>query len=255
MLRISNLCMSYASKSDGHGEHVLKDVSFHIEKGENLGLVGGSGAGKTTLARCLIHLQRIKRGSLWFEGKDITFPTQQEKKLLRQKLQIIWQDPYVYLNPYMNIRDILLEPLRNYKVCPRSDRLRLVVTHLGWVGLSSEVLTRRPHELSIGQCQRVAIARALTLKPKLLICDEALSSLDVPAQIQVIDLLNRLQTETGLTYLFITHDLSLLKHICPWVAVMHQGTIVETGLCDDVFSHPENPHTRELLNSMLHPLQ
>ena len=223
-------------------------VSFFIKRGETLGLVGESGCGKTTTGRCILQLESATAGEILYNGKDLTKLTQKEMSPIREKIQVIFQDPFSSLNPRMKIGDILTEPMAVHKIITdkegRDNRVREL---LSLCGLNPKFADRYPHEMSGGQRQRVGIARALALNPEFIICDEAVSALDVSIQAQVINLLEDLRDEFGLTYLFISHDLSVIRHLCQRVAVMYLGHIVELAECDELYDNPIHPYTRALL--------
>ena len=223
-------------------------VSFFIKRGETLGLVGESGCGKTTTGRCILQLEKATAGEILYNGKDLTKLTQKEMSPVREKIQVIFQDPFSSLNPRMKIGDILTEPMAVHKIITdkegRDNRVREL---LSLCGLNPKFADRYPHEMSGGQRQRVGIARALALNPEFIICDEAVSALDVSIQAQVINLLEDLRDEFGLTYLFISHDLSVIRHLCQRVAVMYLGHIVELAECDELYDNPIHPYTRALL--------
>ena len=223
-------------------------VSFFIKRGETLGLVGESGCGKTTTGRCILQLESATAGEILYNGKDLTKLTQKEMSPIREKIQVIFQDPFSSLNPRMKIGDILSEPMAVHKIITdkegRDNRVREL---LSLCGLNPKFADRYPHEMSGGQRQRVGIARALALNPEFIICDEAVSALDVSIQAQVINLLEDLRDEFGLTYLFISHDLSVIRHLCQRVAVMYLGHIVELAECDELYDNPIHPYTRALL--------
>ena len=223
-------------------------VSFFIKRGETLGLVGESGCGKTTAGRCILQLETATAGEILYNGKDLTKLTQKEMSPIREKIQVIFQDPFSSLNPRMKIGDILTEPMAVHNIITdkegRDNRVREL---LSLCGLNPKFADRYPHEMSGGQRQRVGIARALALNPEFIICDEAVSALDVSIQAQVINLLEDLRDEFGLTYLFISHDLSVIRHLCQRVAVMYLGHIVELAECDELYDNPIHPYTRALL--------
>ena len=223
-------------------------VSFFIKRGETLGLVGESGCGKTTTGRCILQLETATAGEILYNGKDLTKLTQKEMSPIREKIQVIFQDPFSSLNPRMKIGDILAEPMAVHNIITdkegRDNRVREL---LSLCGLNPKFADRYPHEMSGGQRQRVGIARALALNPEFIICDEAVSALDVSIQAQVINLLEDLRDEFGLTYLFISHDLSVIRHLCQRVAVMYLGHIVELAECDELYDNPIHPYTRALL--------
>jgi len=226
-------------------------ITFNIKKGETLGLVGESGCGKTTTGRCILQLERPTAGEIIYKGTNLNNLSLKELVPYRQKIQVIFQDPYSSLNPRMKIRDILSEPMRVHKIITDSaQRDRRVMELLNVVGLSTRFADRYPHEMSGGQRQRVGIARALAMDPEFIVCDEAVSALDVSIQAQVINLLEDLRDEFGLTYLFIAHDLSVVRHLCHRVAVMYLGNMVELAECDELFDNPIHPYTKALLDAV-----
>ena len=223
-------------------------VSFHIRKGETLGLVGESGCGKTTTGRCILQLDRPTEGAIIFEGVNLVELDQRALSPYRQKIQVIFQDPYSSLNPRMKIGDIIGEPIKVHGIVPDAGKRRGRVRELlSLCGLDPRFADRYPHKMSGGQRQRVGIARALSLNPQFIICDEAVSALDVSIQAQVINLLEDLRDEFNLTYLFIAHDLSVVRHLCHRVAVMYLGKIVELVDCDELYDNPLHPYTQALL--------
>ncbi len=223
-------------------------ISFYINKGETLGLVGESGCGKTTTGRCILQLENATAGEIIYEGRDLTKLSQKEMNVVREKIQVIFQDPFSSLNPRMKIGDILGEPIKVHGIIhDPKERQKRVRELLSLCGLNPKFEDRYPHEMSGGQRQRVGVARALALNPEFIICDEAVSALDVSIQAQVINLLEDLRDEFHLTYLFISHDLSVIRHICHRVAVMYLGHIVELAECDELYDNPLHPYTRALL--------
>ena len=223
-------------------------IDFFIKKGETLGLVGESGCGKTPTGRCILQLERATAGEILYDGQDLTKLSQKEMIPIREKIQVIFQDPFSSLNPRMKIGDIIGEPIKVHKIIEDpAKRKERVSELLSLCGLSPKFADRYPHEMSGGQRQRVGIARALALNPEFIICDEAVSALDVSIQAQVINLLEDLRDEFGLTYLFISHDLSVIRHICHRVAVMYLGHMGELADCDELYDNPIHPYTRALL--------
>jgi oligopeptide transport system ATP-binding protein len=223
-------------------------ISFTIRKGETLGLVGESGCGKTTTGRCILRLEHPTGGEILFDGKNLVDLDQKSMRALRQKIQVIFQDPYSSLNPRMKIGEIISEPMKVHRTEPnKAARDARVTELLRLCGLDPKFADRYPHEMSGGQRQRVGIARALSVRPEFIICDEAISALDVSIQAQIINLLEDLRDQFGLTYLFIAHDLSVVRHLCHRVAVMYLGKIVELADCDELYSNPLHPYTQALL--------
>lgn len=228
----------------------VNGVSFSIEKGQTLGLVGESGCGKSTLGKALMHLHSITDGSFFYNGKDITQLKGADLKELRKDIQIIFQDPYESLNPRHNIATIIEEPFIIHKLGDNAQRKEWVKELLQKVGLPESALTKYPHEFSGGQRQRIGIARAIALKPKLIICDEAVSALDVSVQSQIINLLLDLQKEMDLALLFIAHDLAAVKHVSDNIAVMYLGQVVEIGPSQSIYNDAKHPYTQALISAI-----
>ena len=231
--------------------HAVDGVTFQIERGHTLGIVGESGCGKSTTGRVILRLLEATEGDILFEGKDIRKFNKKEMRLLREKMQIIFQDPFASLNPRMTASEIIGEPLIIHKMVNSKEELNQRVSELmELVGLSKRLVNTYPHELDGGRRQRIGIARALALNPKFIICDEPVSALDVSIQAQVLNLMQDLQEKLGLTYIFITHDLSVVKHFSDEIAVMYLGQLVEKASAEDLFANPSHPYTKALLSAI-----
>lgn len=228
----------------------VDDVSLFVRKGETLGLVGESGCGKSTLGRTLIRLYEPSEGQIEFEGKDFLKLDGESLRHIRKDIQMIFQDPYASLDPRMTVGQIIQQPFEIHNLLTQTEREARVKELLELVGLKASHINRYPHEFSGGQRQRICIARAIALNPKLIICDEPVSALDVSIQAQILNLLKDLQQKLGLTYIFISHDLSVVEHFCDRIAVMYLGRIVEIASRDDLFASPEHPYTQALLSAI-----
>jgi oligopeptide transport system ATP-binding protein len=250
-----NLTKTYTQRSGrfGFGSttiRALDDVSIAIRPGSTLAVVGESGSGKSTLARCLLQLQPLDAGQVHFEGRDLSALSGEELRAARRHLQMVFQDPFASLNPRMKVAKIVGEGLLIHKLGNAAERREKVIRMLQRVGLSAADAEKYPHEFSGGQRQRVGIARALVLEPRLVVCDEPVSALDVSIQAQILLLLKELQQEMGLSYLFISHDLRVVRHMADDIAVMHHGRVVEQGGVEQIYRAPQQEYTRKLLNSI-----
>ncbi|MFE5123359.1 ABC transporter ATP-binding protein [Streptomyces sp. NPDC056669] len=226
-------------------------VSFALRRGETLGIVGESGCGKSTVAKLLVSLERPTAGTIHYRGEDITRLSGRALRAVRRNIQMVFQDPYTSLNPRMTVGDIIGEPFEIHpEAAPKGERRRAVQELLEVVGLSPEHLNRYPHQFSGGQRQRIGIARGLALRPEVIVADEPVSALDVSVQAQVVNLMERLQDEFGLAYVFIAHDLSVVRHIADRVAVMYLGRFAETGTGPEIYDHPTHPYTQALLSAV-----
>jgi peptide/nickel transport system ATP-binding protein len=256
ILNVENLKVYYPirkgvfSKISGH-VRAVDGISFQVYRGQTLGLVGESGCGKTTTGRAILRLLRITEGTVRFDGHDLTGMRLSELRQIRRRIQIIFQDPYSSLNPRLPIDGMLLEAMRVHGIGKsRRDRRDRAADLLEEVGLEADHLSRYPHEFSGGQRQRLCIARALVVQPDFIICDESVSALDVSVQAQVLNLLKDLQAERGLTYIFISHDLSVVKFMSDMMAVMNEGHIVEFGPSDDIYANPKDDYTKRLIGAI-----
>lgn len=247
LLRVEDLVVEYHGKGwRAKPFRALTDINIHIGQGETLGLVGESGSGKTTLGRAVLGLAPVTGGKITFEGQDISHATRKQRRVLSRDMQVVFQDPYTSLNPALEIGDILAEPL-GVQGMEQAAAKKRVKELLDQVGLPTDAIHRLPREFSGGQRQRVAIARALALSPKLIVCDEPVSALDLSTQAKVLDLFLQIQRDTGVSYLFVSHDLDVVRHISHRVAVMYRGGIVEQGPAETVTRDPEHPYTQRLL--------
>ena len=249
LVQVKHLCKYF--KVGRHAElKAVDDVSFDIYKGETVGLVGESGCGKSTTGRCMIRLYEPTKGEVIYDGKDITKLSKAEQKEFCQKVQMIFQNPYASLNSRMTVKEIVGEGLKQHGT-PKNEIDKKVEALLETVGLNKDHMSRFPHEFSGGQRQRIGIARALSVDPEFIICDEPISALDVSIQAQVINMLKDLQEQRGLTYLFVAHDLSVVKYISDRVVVMYLGMIVEQAETEELYSNPQHPYTRLLFSAAL----
>lgn len=261
ILRIEGLKQYYLTGKGvfkkGYVIKAVDGVSFSLEQGQTLGLVGESGCGKSTLGRTILKLYEPTEGKIFFEGKEITPLNSKQMRPLRREMQIVFQDPLESLNQRHTVGGILEEPYKIHGIGTPAERKQWVLELLDKIGLPHTAVNRYPHEFSGGQRQRIGIARAIALKPKLLICDESVSALDVSVQAQILNLLLKIQKEMNLSIIFISHDLSVVKHISDHVAVMKKGKIVEMGTAKEVYSSPKNEYTKELLSAIpiTHPSQ
>jgi peptide/nickel transport system ATP-binding protein len=255
LLRIENLRKHFPIRLGAFGEreavvHALDDVTFEIMEGETLSLVGESGCGKSTTGFAILNLHRPSGGRVIYQGEDIAVYDEKRMRPIRRDLQIVFQDPYSTLNPRMTIGETVGEPILFHKLCTKAELPARIERLMADVGLPARFAQRYPHELSGGQRQRVAIARALACEPKFIVCDEAISALDVSIQAQIINLLLDLQAKYGFTYLFIAHDLAVVRHISDRVGVMYLGRLAELGTRDQVFRNPLHPYTKALMSAV-----
>lgn len=231
--------------------HAVDGLTFRLERGKTLGVVGESGCGKSTTGRAILRLHEPTSGEVIFEGRDVTKLNQKEMMKLRSEMQMIFQDPFASLNPRKTVSEIIAEPLRLHKVYKnKADQDKRVLELMELVGLSERLVNSYPHELDGGRRQRIGIARALAMKPKFIVCDEPVSALDVSIQAQILNLLKELQKNFGLTYMFITHDLSVVNYFSDEIVVMYLGKVVEHASSEDLFAHPTHPYTKALLSAI-----
>lgn len=254
MIEVKNLRKQFIIKDKVFGiekgvVNAVNGIDFEISKGETLGLVGESGSGKSTIGRLILRLLEPTDGNVFLDGRDISTIGNREFRKLRKELQVIFQNPYAALDTKMIVQDILTQPLQIHKIVNPLDYKKEVERLLEMVGLPKEDGKKLPHEFSGGQRQRIAIAKALATRPKFIVCDEAVSALDVSVQSQILNLLMDLQEEFGLSYLFISHDLSVIRHVSHKVAVMYLGKIVEKGMVDEIFENPKHPYTKALMSA------
>ncbi|HHT7085972.1 ABC transporter ATP-binding protein [Bacillus anthracis] len=255
LLKVEDLKVHFPIKGGFFGRtldyvRAVDGVSFELQPGETYGIVGESGSGKSTTGKAIMHLTKATEGSIHFNNRDLTKLPRSELREQRKDIQMIFQDPYSSLNPKKRVIDIIAEPLRNFEKLSPDEERRAVQEYLDKVGLNPESIYKYPHEFSGGQRQRIGIARALTLKPKLIIADEPVSALDVSVQAQVLNFLQDLQAELGLTYLFISHDLGVIRHMCDRIGVMYRGRIVEEATSAEIYKNPQHIYTKRLISAI-----
>ena len=255
LLSVKHLTKNYVSKKSFFGKplsyvHAVDDVSLDIFRGETLGVVGESGCGKSTLGRSILRLIEPTSGELIYNGKDLRGLNKEEMREMRKKLQLIFQDPYASLNPRMTVLDLIKAPLDVFNIGTHDERIERVLEMMKLVGLTEEQMNRYPHEFSGGQRQRIVIARAIILSPEFVVCDEPVSALDVSVRAQVLNLLKELQAKRNLTYMFISHDLSVVKYVSDRIAVMYLGRVVELATKDALYDTPLHPYTKALLEAI-----
>ncbi|PGZ50618.1 ABC transporter ATP-binding protein [Bacillus anthracis] len=255
LLKVEDLKVHFPIKGGFFGRtldyvRAVDGVSFELQPGETYGIVGESGSGKSTTGKAIMHLTKATAGSIHFNNSDLTKLRRSELREQRKDIQMIFQDPYSSLNPKKRVLDIIAEPLRNFEKLSPDEERRAVQEYLDKVGLNPESIYKYPHEFSGGQRQRIGIARALTLKPKLIIADEPVSALDVSVQAQVLNFLQDLQAELGLTYLFISHDLGVIRHMCDRIGVMYRGRIVEEATSSEIYNNPQHIYTKRLISAI-----
>ena len=255
LVKIENLTKNFISKKSFFGKplsyvHAVDNVSLDIFKGETLCIVGESGCGKSTLGRSILRLTEPTSGKVIYDKTDLVSLSKEDMRQMRKRLQLVFQDPYASLNPRMTVKDLIKAPLDVFNIGNESERMEKVFQIMKQVGLTEEQLNRYPHEFSGGQRQRIVIARAIILDPEFVVCDEPVSALDVSVRSQVLNLLNTLQKEKNLTYMFISHDLSVVKYISDRIAVMYLGRVVELAEKDELYSHAAHPYTKALLSAV-----
>lgn len=255
LLEIRDLSVHYPGRANwffqtAEPKRAVDGISFTIPKGKTVGLVGESGSGKSTTARMVLRLETPTSGQVTFDGTDVTALAANKMRDMRRRMQLVYQNPYASLDPRFTVEQIITEPLVSFGIGSKRERHSKAVDLMEQIALPAKMLSRQPAELSGGQRQRVAIARALALDPEFIVCDEAVSALDVTVQAQILELLVRLQDERGLTYLFISHDLAVVRQISDHVAVMRSGRIVEAGTVDEIFGAPREEYTQELLRAI-----
>lgn len=255
LIEVNNLCKYFNSGNSlfSKNKGILKavdGVSFHINRGETLGIVGESGCGKSTLGRTILRLYNKTSGSIYYDGNDIGDLKEKDLKIYRKSMQMIFQDPYASLNPRFTVEEIIKEPLEIHNLYSEEERKERVKDLLNKVGINSNLMNRYPHEFSGGQRQRIGIARALAVEPGFIVCDEPISALDVSIQAQIVNMLEELQENLKLTYLFIAHDLSMVKHISDRVGIMYLGKLVELSESSEVYKSPLHPYTQALLSAI-----
>lgn len=253
LLQVKDLSKKFELKGTEETLTAVSHVNFDIYPGESLGLIGESGSGKTTVGRCILRLIEPTEGTVLFGETDVLSISQKEFRKYRSKMTMIFQDPYASLNPRMSVQNIILEPLQLLNSKGNKENMERVCALLDMVGLEEKHLELFPHQLSGGEQQRVGIARALSTKPDIIVLDEPVTALDLSIRLQILDLLQKLQKENEISYLYISHDLSTVKHICQRVAVMYLSTIVELGTVDQIFNSPKHPYSKALLSSVMSP--
>ncbi len=253
MLEVSDLCKSFYSGFWRNREvEAVKDISFQIQNNEIFGLIGGSGCGKTTTSRMIMGFLKPDSGSILYDGCDLTSLKKKDWLKMRRKIQIVFQNPQMTFNPRFTIYNCCAEPIRLFHLAQnREEERSMVYEMLDSVGVSKDQINKYPHEISGGQAQRISIIRAISLNPKLLICDEPTSMLDVSVQAQVIALIKEKQKEKGISILYVSHDLDVIRSLCQRIAVMNEGRIIETGKTEDVFDSPKHPYTQKLISSVI----